>query len=408
MAVENNQPQEMDLDKTDKLPILEGVIFDEDVADDAVRMERTLPGAPVSDFVRPSPIDLPSLAESVRSVEERIARQNAEYEALTRTYERVRDAETAALARAGIMERDLAAARAALETEQVRSRDFERSSTATGVALEAARSRAEEAARDSERHQSEAKALRESLAARDATIVQVLHALSERDAQLSALQSEHAKVVPALEARTKSSTQLEDELSAVRAQLHAVSAELKNSQQQASALGAQAKRNEAEIHAARADLVAAKTHASSYLELLRTRDWRSNFHQNLFRDMDAKVGAADAASEALKAERDRLTARLATAEATIAAHSATIEMLQSSAAAQAGSVAENAKRLQEAEQQRAEWTTKLSALEAERARLQAELTTHDQALTEAQASGRRRRAAHNAIAVRACRKNCRA
>jgi chromosome segregation ATPase len=387
MAVENNQPQEMDLDRTDKLPILEGVIFDEDVADDAVRMERTLPGAPVNDFVRPSPIDLPSLAESVRSVEERIARQNAEYESLTRTYERARDAETAALARAGIMERELAAARAALETEEARSRDFERSSTTTGAALEAARSRAEEAARDSERHQSEAKTLRESLAARDATIVQVLHALSERDAQLSALQSEHAKVVPALEARTKSGTQLEDELSAARAQLNAVSAELKNSQQQASALGAQAKRNETEIRAARADLAAAKTHASSYLELLRTRDWRGNFQQNLFRDMDAKVGAADAASEALKADRDRIAARLATAEATIAAHSATIELLQGSAAAQASAVAEQAKRLQEAEQQRAEWTAKLSALEAERARLQAELTTHDEALTEAQASG---------------------
>ena len=386
MAVENNQPQEMDLDKTDKLPILEGVIFDEDVADDAVRMERTFPGAPVSDFVRPSPIDLPSLAESVRSVEERIARQNAEYEALTRTYERARDAETAALARAGIMERDLAAARAALETEQVRARDFERSSTATGAALEAARFRAEEAARDSERHQTEAKTLRESLAARDATIVQVLHALSERDAQLSALQSEHARVVPALEARTKSGTQLEDELSTVRAQLSAMSAELKSSQQEASALGAQVKRNATEIQAARVDLAAAKTHASSCLELLRTRDWRSNFQQNLFRDMDAKVGAADAAREALKAERDRIADRLAASEATISAHSATIELLQCSAAAQAGSVAEHAKRLQDAEQQRAEWTAKLSALEAERARLQSELTTHDQALTEAQAS----------------------
>ncbi len=67
MAVENGQPQEMDLDKTDKLPILEGVIFDEDVADDAVRMDRTVPRPqPVSDFVRPSSIDLPSLAESVR------------------------------------------------------------------------------------------------------------------------------------------------------------------------------------------------------------------------------------------------------------------------------------------------------------------------------------------------------
>jgi hypothetical protein len=77
MAVENGQSQEIDLDKTDRLPILEGVLFDEDVTDDAVRMDRAAPpsasllaSAPQSDFVRPSPIDLPSLAESVRTVEE--------------------------------------------------------------------------------------------------------------------------------------------------------------------------------------------------------------------------------------------------------------------------------------------------------------------------------------------------
>ncbi len=62
--------------------------------------------------------------------------------------------------------------------------------------------------------------MRDSLAARDATIVQVLHSLGERDAQLSALQAEHAKVLPVLEARAKSGTQLEQELSAVRAQLN--------------------------------------------------------------------------------------------------------------------------------------------------------------------------------------------
>src|ERR1700691_1048874 len=241
MAVENGQSQEMDLDKTDRLPILAGVLFDEDVEDDAVRMDRAVPtasllsGNPQNDFVRPSSIDLPSLAESVRSVEERIARQNAEYEALTRSYERAHDAETSALARAGMLERDLAGARAALEAEQLRSREFERSSMEKGAALDAARARGEEATRESERPLAEARILRDSLAARDATIVQVLHSLSERDAQLSALQSEHARVLPALEARAKSSTQLEDELNAVRAQLKTVSAELKSRQQQADA-----------------------------------------------------------------------------------------------------------------------------------------------------------------------------
>jgi chromosome segregation ATPase len=380
----------MDLDKTDRLPILEGVLFDEDVADDAVRLDR-LPTAslfannPQSDFVRPSSIDLPSLAESVRTVEERIARQNAEYEALTRSYERARDAETAAAARASTVERDLVSARAALEAEQARSREFEKSSTERAAAIDAAKSRVAEAARDSERHQAEARVLRESLAARDATVVQLLHSLSERDAQLSAVQSEHAKVLPVLEARVKSNSQLENELGAVRAQLTTVSSELKASQQQAGALGALAKRNESEIRAARADLALTKTHASSYLELLRTRDWRSNFQQNLFRDMDAKVAASDTARETLKAERDQIESQLASFEAKIAAQSATIEQLQGAAAAQAGSVAERMKRLAEAEHQRVELTSKLTALEADRTRLRSELSARDLALTEAQA-----------------------
>src|SRR6202044_3719264 len=120
MAVENGQPQEMDLDKTDRLPILEGVLFDEDVADDAVRMDRAAPSG--NNFVRPPSIDLPSLAESVRSVEERIARQNAEFEALTRAHERARETEAAAVARANTLAVDLGSARAALELEQRRLR----------------------------------------------------------------------------------------------------------------------------------------------------------------------------------------------------------------------------------------------------------------------------------------------
>ncbi len=395
--MENAQPQEFDLDKTDKLPILEGVIFDSDVADDAVHLERS-PGAsgaslvasnPESDFSRPSAIDLPSLAESVRSVEERIARQNAEYERLTRSYEHIRNAEAAATARADLLEKELTAARAALEAEQTRAREFAKTSAETTDAAEAARARAEEAARESLRHQAEARSLRDSLAAREATIVQALHSLGERDAQLTALQAEHAKVVPALEARAKSGTQLEEELNSIRSQLTAVSAEFKSSQQQAMALGIQAKRGESEINAMRSELALTRTQAGSYLELLRTRDWRSGFQQNLFRDMDAKVGVADAAREKLKAERDQLQGRSQALEATIAAQQATIEQLQGAAAAQASSVAEQAKHLEQVQQQRIEWSAKLTAMEAERARLSIDLAGREHALTAAQEAASR-------------------
>jgi len=109
---------------------------------------------------------------------------------------------------------DLAAARAALESEQVRSRELERAMADRAAAAEAARSRVEEALRESERYQSESRTLRDSLAARDASIAKVLHSLGERDAQLSALRAEHAKIVPALEATSISTSQLEAELRA--------------------------------------------------------------------------------------------------------------------------------------------------------------------------------------------------
>src|SRR5208337_408786 len=146
MALEKGQSNEVDLDRTDKLPILEGVIFDEDVEDDAVRLEQTVPGpgSPViasqtalSDFTRPPGVDLPSLAESVRSVEERIARQGAEYEALRRLYEKARDAEQAAVARVGALAAEMAAAHSELAVERHRSREMERAQAEGSAAAEA-------------------------------------------------------------------------------------------------------------------------------------------------------------------------------------------------------------------------------------------------------------------------------
>jgi chromosome segregation ATPase len=393
MPVEKNQPQEMDLDRTDKLPILSGELFapePEHAADDTARV--AVAGASLvasntqADFVRPSAIDLPSLAESVRSVEERIARQSAEYEALTRTYERTREAEAAATARANGLDREITALRTAFESEQIRAREMEKSLVEKGSLIEAARSRAEEASRESERYQAEARTLRDSLVARDATIVQALHSLGERDAQLAALQTEHARVLPALEARAKSGTQLEEDLLSVRGQLNSTSAELKSTQESARSLSVQLKRGESEIQTARADLATSKSQANSYLELLRSRDWRSGFDHNLFRDLDAKVGAADSKHQALTAERDRIQAQLTGLEAAIEARNETVEKLQSAAVANLSAAAQQAKDLSQAEQERAELAGKLASAQSEATRLAAELAARDQALSLAQSA----------------------
>jgi len=360
MAAKKIQTPEVDLDRTDQLPILEGVRFDPDVEDDAVRMEHAAEELPSSattgEFIRPSSVDLPSLAESVRSIEMRIERQNAEYEALSRSYERAREAEAAATARASALEKDLAAARSALESEQARSRDIE-------------------------------KTLAERAASVDATTVQVVHSLAERDAQLAALQQQHAKVLPTLEAREKTAAKLEDDLASARTEASAIAIELKSSQALTVALAADLKRSESAINAARSDSTAAKTQANAYLELLRSREWRRGFDLNLFRELDARAGAADTGRDALQIDCDRLRAQLADQEGKIAAQNTAIEAMQAAAVAHATQVAQQAKDLKLAEQARGEWAATLKVADAEREQLSAALAARDRALAEALTAG---------------------
>jgi chromosome segregation ATPase len=407
MAKEHSPSPEIDLDKTDRLPVLDGTLFDHDIEDDAVPMDRTavLAGpAPASagfasDSVRPSGIDLPSLAESVRSVEERISRQSAEYDALARAYERSRDAETASTERAGSLAADLAVAWAALDSEHGRSRDLERALAERSSAIETARSRAEEALRESERYQSESRTLRDALAARDSTAAQVLHSLGERDAQLAALQAEHDKIVPVLEATSKSTTQLDADLQNARAQADVRTAELQASRQAQAALALQVTRVEKEMQAARSGLEAANAQVSSYLELLRTREWRRGFDENLFRELDAQIGAAYAGQGALESERNRLQAQVAALESDLItqlaeADAETTRLTEQLVARdralveaneRGGADARRLAELQEAAQLReAEQATQMAHLRSEQAaqiaRLQSEAETHEQEL----------------------------
>lgn len=423
MAKEHGQPQDIDLDRTDRLPILEGVDLTGDFGDDAVRMDP--PGGPVTvDFVRPSTFDLPSLAESVRSVEERIARQNSEYEALNRSFQRSREAETAASTRVTILERDVAGLREALETEeaktreqdaayealnqsflksrdsetvatgritvldkdlvgvrnlldleQAKNRDQSKAITEKNAAIEAARARAEEALRDSNRHEGESRTLRDTLTAREATIAKVSHSLGERDAQLSSLQAEHAKVVPALQAREKTLAKLQSELAATRSQLSAATANLKSERENAAGLAAELKRHAAEITATRSELSSIRTQSTSYMELLSSRAWRAGFDQNMFLELDARAGTADIS-------RDQLSK----AEAKVAELSAVIEKLQGAAAIQAKTVADQSQSLLQREAANANVSAKLTAVEEQCTRLTADLAAREKTLIEARSA----------------------
>ena len=413
MAFDKGQSKEVDLDRTDKLPILEGISIDEDVEDDSVRLEysATLPGtvlvaspAAVPE-VRPSGLDLPSLAESVRSVEERIARQNADYEALNRLYEKARDAQLAAGTRADELASELGVVHSALAVEQHRLREAQAALAEKNGTSEQLRLRAEEAARESERAQSEARTLRDALVSRDATIAQVLHSLGERDAQLSALQREHAKIVPDLEARSIAGAKLEEQLREARAQAEAYTLDLKASRQSVSELMARLARGDSELNANRRELAGARSQVESYLEVLRTREWRAGFNTNLFREWDDKITAAQSGRGELQSECDRLRLMAESLNGKLAEQGAALEKLNAARASDAAALAQKAREMQESEQTRGELAAKIEELAVDRKRFEAELGARMRDLTElrSQAAAEAQRARDAVAAVEAGR-----
>jgi chromosome segregation ATPase len=387
MAVDKGQPQDVDLDRTDRLPILDGTLFDEDVEDDAVRLDYSpLVPSVRSEFPRSSAVDLPSLAESVRSVEERIARQHAEYEVLKQSYEKARDAEAVASSRSHALAADLAEVRDVLESERARSREFVKTLAEKNAAAEAARLRIEQILRDAERYQSESHTLRDTLAARDATIVQVLHSLGERDAQLNALQREHAKVVPALEERSKAATKLEAELRAARARSESMAVDLKNTQQSVAALTAQLKVGAEELDSTRRELRVVTTQATSNLEQLRTREWRRGFDQNLFRELDAKIDAVQEDRGSLQAERDQSRRRVAEIEAKLAAREDAIAKLKAAAADGEALRLKHELKYRQVEAASTGLVQQIADLKIERNRLNSELAARDETIVKLKAT----------------------
>jgi len=412
MSFDKIQSTESELDRTDKLPILVGVSIDEDVEDDSVRLDysATMPGtsivtsAPSADY-RSSGLDLPSLAESVRSVEERIARQNADYEALNRLYERARDAQLASGTRADELASELSIAHSTLAVEQHRARELQTALIERNTAAEQVRVRAEEALRESERAQSEARTLREALLLRDAAIAQALHSLGERDAQLSALQREHARVVPDLEARSQANALLDRQVKEAKAEAAALALELKASRQSISELMDRVSRAESELKANRRDLAAAKAQADSHLEVLRTREWRGGFNQNLFREWDQKIDAAQSGRGALQAECDQLKLTVAAMKTKIAEQSEAVEKLNASKMSEAAAFAKKAQEAQEIERGRAELLTQIGEMNTERKRLESELAARGRDVSElrSQVAAEAQRAGESVAAAEAAR-----
>jgi chromosome segregation ATPase len=280
---------ETDLEKTDTLPVLTIVARDADVGDDAEPLDpETIRRLTAKAAVRPAGLQRPPPGEVLRSLEQRIARLDGEYRAVLRHWDRAKEGEAAAVARLKTLTAESSALSATLETHQTRVRELEAMVADKANSVDLSRTRAEEAMRESTRLHEEARTLRDALAARDATIVQVLHSLEERDAQLTALQREHARIIPILESRSKSTEQLDTELQQWRRKSEERSLELKAEKDARQMLEERLKQIGVELEARTADARAAQRRGEAYLEVLRTRAYRHEYELNRSREPVAK------------------------------------------------------------------------------------------------------------------------
>ncbi|MFO1465807.1 MAG: FHA domain-containing protein [Steroidobacteraceae bacterium] len=386
--------QEVDLDKTDELPVLDMVKLSAAEADPAL-LARLDPNATTADTDRHARVDLPSLIDSVQQAEARIAQQSAHQEVLDRE-------------------------------------------------LKTAREKIEESTRDILRLTGEAQALRSTLEAREESLAQALRTVGDRDHAVAELRRDLAGIQAKLaEARTAAEqaeqefaatqgrltkehaanrAQLGDELAATRDRLQAdlaatrsrLEGELSSTREK---LGAELQSARGQIESGRSELAASQRNLSElsarladgenslasaqreaemyrkrsteFLENLRSNEFRRSNQEDIFRELDARLASAQGEAANAVSQAERLEQQLRSSQADADARSRRNAELESTLAKSAQTLEQQASTLTAADRTRQELDARLRDLEAqitrngrERTQFVTDLAARDRSLQE--------------------------
>jgi hypothetical protein len=214
----------------------------------------------------------------------------------------------------------------ALESERTRVREAEEALSERILAEEAVRSRLGITLRESESHQAELRAARNSIASRDKVMAQIRQTLDERDAQLAAMRREHAELSVALDLHSASGEQLDADLQVLRGQAADAAAELAASRDMLEQ--ERRKRQETERaltesnslnSAARASLSSKDRALAETLQTLDERDAQLAAMRREHAELAAALDSRSTSGEQSIAELQALRARAAAAAAELAA-----------------------------------------------------------------------------------------
>jgi chromosome segregation ATPase len=234
----------------------------------------------------------------------------------------------------------------ALESERTRVREAEEALSERILAEEAVRSRLGITLRESESHQAELRAARNSIASRDKVMAQIRQTLDERDAQLAAMRREHAELSVALDLHSASGEQLDADLQVLRGQAADAAAELSASRDMVDQ--ERRKRQEVERALTESNSLNSAARASSaskdrdLAEMRQTLDERDaqlaamrREHATALQASEEKLRAAQGRVVGANTDLDGLRAQVAQLQARLRDNDALIEELRASARSEA-------------------------------------------------------------------------
>jgi septal ring factor EnvC (AmiA/AmiB activator) len=221
---------------------------------------------------------------------------------------------------------ELQKSREALESERARVREAEEALSERILAEEAVRARLGITLHESERHQAELRAARNSIASRDNVIAQIRQTLDERDAQLDAIRREHAVLATALDLHSASGEQLAEELQVLRGQAADAASELAASREAVDLERGRRQEIERALtesnslnSAARASLASKDKALGEMRQTLDDRNAQLSALRREHAELAAALNAQSTAGEQLTAELQALRAQAAAAPAELAA-----------------------------------------------------------------------------------------
>jgi hypothetical protein len=213
----------------------------------------------------------------------------------------------------------------ALESERTRVREAEEALSERILAEEAVRSRLGITLRESEGHQAELRAARNSIASRDKVVAKIRQTLDERDAQLAAMRREHAELSVALDLHSASGEQLDADLQVLRGQAADAAVELAASREAAD----QERRKRQEVERA---LTESNSLNSAARASLASKD-------KALAEMRQTLDESDAQLAAMRSEHAELAAALDSRSTSGAQSIAELQALRARAAAAAAELA---------------------------------------------------------------------